>query len=348
MPLHRLPPYIVHSMIEADELAQVIDWGLAFGGVPDAWKVTRGEGIVVGVVDTGCQSDHPDLAGQLAIPPVDFTGSAVGGEDLSGHGTHVAGTVAGSDNQTGVVGVAPACKLVIAKGLGDDGSGLGEWIAAGVDHCVANGAHIVSMSLGSPVPDPFIHAAIKRAVAAGRIVICAAGNSGPSNPTDIEYPGRFEEVIAIAASNKDGKISRFSSRGPSVAFAFPGENILSCYPTNRYARLSGTSMACPFAAGAIALLLAKHRTHGGSTPVTTREHVIEHYRRFAKDVGEPGRDFESGWGIGLVGEVIGEQEPQPIQPVPGDAAKEYTYHIGGATFVVHVPSVLLDRASVTW
>jgi major intracellular serine protease len=125
----RLPPYSVEATFVA--LSETVDWGLANYGIPDQWRQTRGEGVRVAVLDTGVEANHPDLAGSIDDAR-DFTGSRFGSEDRVGHGTHVAGTIAARQNDQGVVGVAPDCRLLVAKVLGDDGSGSGRSVAEGI------------------------------------------------------------------------------------------------------------------------------------------------------------------------------------------------------------------------
>lgn len=331
-PIFRNPPWRIESVLSLMDLGQVVDWGLSSYGVPDAWKVSRGEGALVAVLDTGAQDNHPDLVGQITAAK-NFTNSQ-GTFDIAGHGTHCAGIIAGVDNDIGVIGVAPRCKLLIGKVLGDDGSGYGEWIAAGLDWAASEGAHIISMSLGSPYPDPIIWNAIKRATAKGCLVICAAGNSGPTNPTDIDYPGRFEEVVAVASIMKGGDLSRFSSRGPHVALAAPGERILSTFPSDRYATLSGTSMATPFVAGVAALLVgAKGALNRGSFLDLVKPHVI--------DAGDPGIDSLYGWGIVNVGDLL--QLPQPVAPPVVPPTDPGGMKIGPVR--IHFPAVATDDIS---
>lgn len=309
-PLYRLPRWKVESLWSLAELGQTVDWGLLEYGLPEAFRTHRGEGVLVAILDTGVQEDHPDLVGQFAEEPKNFTNSQ-GTFDLAGHGTHCAGIVAASDNGQGVVGVAPSCQLLIGKVLGDDGSGYGEWIANGLDWAADRGAHVISMSLGSPYADPVIYSAIKRVVGKGCLVICAAGNSGPHNPTDIDYPGRHDEAVAIASVMKGGALSKFSSRGPHVAFAAPGENILSTFPPGRYARLSGTSMATPFIAGVAALYIGAH----GLARIG-RDAFVNALKPHAIDSGETGHDSEYGWGVVRVDELL-KPEP-PVVPPPVD------------------------------
>src|SRR5580692_7279181 len=172
--VYRLPPFTINALLRADELSQAIDWSLAAYQIPDLWKQTAGQGVRVAVLDTGIDATHPDLASALDDVK-DFTGSAFGSADRVGHGTHTAGTIAARNLGPAVVGVAPQCRLLIAKVLGDDGSGIDQNVAAGIDWAVQSGADLISMSMGSPVPSPAIQQSLTAAIAAGKLVICAAG-----------------------------------------------------------------------------------------------------------------------------------------------------------------------------
>lgn len=291
-PIFRLPPYRAGQQLLT--LAETVDWGLSAYGIPDVWRRSRGAGVKVAVLDTGIDLEHPDLA--EAVDAVrDFTRSLSGAHDRQGHGTHVAGTLAARQNGVGVIGVAPECRLLVAKVLGDDGSGSDASVAAGVDWAVESGADVVSMSLGSAEASPRIGAAIRRAAAAGRFVVCAAGNEGDGDT--VNWPARRHETIAVAAVDRHGRVTAFSSRGREVDVAAPGDEVLSTWPRRRYARLSGTSMATPFVSGVVALMLAKHRQQGGRTPITTVDQLREHLARTATDAGTPGKDPAYGWGL---------------------------------------------------
>lgn len=291
-PLYRLPPFRVEATFVT--LSETIDWGLAAYGIPDVWKESSGQGIKVAVLDTGIDEQHPDLAAAIDDAR-DFTHSRFGPIDRHGHGSHVAGTIAARRNEQGVVGVAPDCRLLVGKVLSDDGAGGEISVAAGIDWACTAGADILSMSLGSPRPSQAIFQAVQRAAAAGKFVICAAGNDGRSN--SVNYPGRWRETIAVAAVDRRGRVADFSSRGPQVDIAAPGEDVLSTWLDGGYARLSGTSMATPFVSGVVALLLAKHRRQGGETPVRNVADLREHLARTATDRGPSGRDPAYGWGL---------------------------------------------------
>jgi subtilisin family serine protease len=294
-PVYRLPPYTVQRV--ETTLTQTIPWGVALNGVPDLWKSTEGAGVKVCICDTGVDQSHPDLAGAI-LAARDFSRSPAGVEDLQGHGTHVAGVVAARNNDLGVVGVAPQASLLIAKVLGDDGSGSGPDIAAGIHWGLDKGARIISMSLGSPEPDDSILDAIRAAVKAGAYVIMAAGNDGSHGSIDtVGWPARSQLGIAVAAVDKLGRVAEFSSRGPEVDIAAPGQDILSTFRGHGYAVLSGTSMSTPFVAGVVALLLARNDQSGVKTPVTDLASLKEHLAKTALDAGPVGRDPNYGWGL---------------------------------------------------
>jgi subtilisin family serine protease len=321
-----LPPFRIESTHSA--LAETIDWSLAAYHIPDHWKDTRGRAVRVAVLDTGIDDQHPDLEGAIDDAR-DFTASRFGPADRNGHGTHTAGTIAARQNNLGVIGVAPDCRLLIGKVLGDDGSGSSANVAAGIDWAADSGADIISMSLGSPEPDASLLAAIERACAKGKFIIAAAGNDGRDN--SVNYPARWKSTIAVAAVDASAHLAPFSSRGPEVDIAAPGENILSTWLHGTYAKLSGTSMATPFVAGVTALLVALHRdaqcatgsasapsASDASTPLRTIADLRDHLARTAIDAGPTGRDPGYGWGL-INPDSLLEPEETPVPTTPPTA-----------------------------
>lgn len=315
-PIYRLPPMLLGPKVYmANELTDTLDWGLEINGIDKAW-VTKGEGIKIGVADTG-QPDHTDLAGAIILAKNFSQSSTV--RDLNGHSTHVCGTIGARENGKGVVGVAPRCSIVIAKVLNDDGSGNLDAVAKGIDWLVDQGCDIISMSLGGSY-HPALKAAVARALARGVFVICAAGNEGYVNGKSmVGYPGSDPGVVAIASYNKAGNLSDYSSRGPEVDIAFPGEDILSTWPGNGYRRISGTSMATPFCSGMVAELLGQQRkADAEGRPVKLRinnnKDLLEHIKDTALDRGPKG--FDEGWGWGVVDvkkfyDTTGATPPEP-------------------------------------
>lgn len=302
--IFRLPSDLeVHEMYVS--MAQSVDWSHNAVGVPQAWLKSRGKGAIVAVLDTGCESNHPDLEGQV-LAAQSFVGDN-NPNDRNGHGTHCCGVIGAWDNQTGVVGIAPECKLLVGKVLSDSGSGGDSGIAAGIRWAMAQKAHVISMSLGSSSPAPRIRDAIREAVAAGVIVICAAGNEGPGEGTT-GYPGSYPECVSVGATGPDGKLTSFSSRG-KVDVAAPGYQILSTVPGGKYAKMSGTSMATPLVAGCAALVVGFCLANNVGLP--TPAEFIQMCRHSSLDRAAPGKDTGFGWGLIDPSFLIGEKQPGP-------------------------------------
>jgi len=288
-----LPPFTLTAEVEPADVKEIIDWGLQSLGIPDIWKDTQGEGVKVAVLDTGVDLEHPDLKAAL-VGSKDFTGDGV--QDGNGHGTHCSGIVLARQDGKGVIGVAPKAQLLIGKVLSNRGSGTLKGIADGIDWALEQGADIISMSLGARSGSPVLEKAVRKIIDNGKIVIVAAGNDGSGRDT-INYPGAYKDVICVGSINREMRRSRFSSTGANLTVVAPGEDILSCYPPKKFAKLSGTSMATPFVAGLAALILAKHRKHGGKTPCENQKQMFEHLTKVALDVEDKGWDKNTGWGI---------------------------------------------------
>lgn len=299
-----LPPF-TKEIVEIQALSETIDWGLKSLGIPDIWKESQGEGVKVCILDTGIATKHPDL--QKAITKTaDFTGND-SVNDGNGHGTHCAGIVAARSNDVGIIGVAPKAEIMAGKVLSDGGYGTIEGIVKGMYWAYEQGADIISMSLGSRSPDADLEKAVRHVIDNGRILICAAGNDGSGSDT-VSYPGGYKDVICVGSINRDMERSSFSSTGPNVTIMAPGEDVYSCYPPDKYATFSGTSMATPFIAGVAALILSKHRQRGGETPCESQKEMFEHLTKVAKDIEDKGWDKNTGWGIIDPKKSIGESD----------------------------------------
>lgn len=171
---------------------------------------------------------------------------------------------------------------------------------------VQQGADVISMSLGSPQPSERLRAAILRAIEAGALVVCAAGNEGRAR--SVNYPAKWPATAAIGAVDESGRIARFSSRGPEVTVCAPGVNILSTYVGGGYARLSGTSMATPFVAGVAALAISERREAGAER--LTQAAFLELLKETARDAGAPGPDETYGSGLISPDQVIAGPEQE--------------------------------------
>ena len=224
-----------------------------------AWGTTMGAGVTVAVLDTGVQSNHPDLTPVLTGANTLTGTTTTATDDSTGHGTHVAGIIAARANNIGGRGVAPLASILPVKVLGDDGSGTTAGIIRGIKWVInedggSRRADVINMSLGGYYFDVEYMRATAEAIRSGIVIVAAAGNDGNNNrcmPAD--YPG----VVCVASTDMAGQRSCFSNYGPQVTIAAPGSSIRSTVPTSSYGVKSGTSMATPVVAGAVALYISQ-------------------------------------------------------------------------------------------
>lgn len=204
--------------------SQTIPYGITMVNAPAIWSRTMGAGARVAVMDTGISMYHSDRGN--VVSSISFvTGETV--EDFHSHGTHTAGTIAAADNDIGVVGVAPQADLLIAKVLDNTGNGNTSWLISGIEWAVNNNAKVISMSLGGPDYSSALETACDNALAAGTLLVAAAGNDNVSTPL---YPAALPSVISVAAIDQDKNKASFSNFGPTIALAAPGVNVYSTVP----------------------------------------------------------------------------------------------------------------------
>ena len=302
----KLPPFKNEQIMTS--FTQSVDWGEKLLNIPSTWKVTKGHGIVVAVLDPGCParikdgkvSIHQDLKNNILI---DKCKSMVPNEDIydmQGHSTACAGVIAAEDNLLGLVGYAPEAKIITYKVLSKSGAGSIKWVEAGLRQAIRDKPDIVSMSLGSPMGSFTMHQLVKKLDDMGIPVICAAGNSGAE--VGVEYPAKYKESFAIGAFDETRKIADFSARGDEIDFVFPGVNISTTWLNDGYTRISGTSFACPACAGLVALLIAKHRDQEkrtGKNDCKTTADIYAHLKKYAVNPEVAG-NHDSDWGWGYV------------------------------------------------
>ena len=238
--------------IEIKKQGQEIPWGVKKIGAPSVWKDTAGQGVRVGIIDTGVDLSHPDLEDN--IKKAGWVLECQNIVDDNGHGSHVAGTIAALDNDIGVIGAAPKVEIYAVKAFSKSGRGNISDVIEGLDWCVQNKVQIINMSFGFK-KSKALEKAVKEVYKRKIVLVAAAGNSGGDN--SVMYPARYPEVIAVAASNSDDKVAWFSSGGAEVDVMAPGAGILSTHKNGGYKTMSGTSMACPHVTAACALILSK-------------------------------------------------------------------------------------------
>jgi subtilisin family serine protease len=310
-------------------------WGMHLIGAETAWATGTGQGITVAVVDTGFYFGHEDFAPGKVLPGRNFVEDGKPPADDAGHGTHVAGIIAAStNNERGVVGVAPDARILPVRVLAHDAehgaTGTSDDLKAGIRWAVDNGAHVVNLSLGEKSEDlfgPEMLEAIRYAWARGVICVVASGNDGADDDPDNDYYSdprtgsllRDEKALVVSATNRaDGKPTYATGvGGANWGLAAPGgdgsgeDAVISTYWTSAnnpstYAFASGTSMAAPHVAGAAAILRGL-----GLSPDQTVRRLLD----TAKDIGEPGRDSTFGRGrLDLAKAVSG------LPPAPGGSS----------------------------
>nr|WP_254767346.1 S8 family peptidase [Salinilacihabitans rarus] len=280
-------------------LAQTTPWGIDRVDADVAHSNGEtGAGADIAILDTGIDSDHPDLQANLG------SGTAFveckGGpsicrepwDDDNEHGTHCAGTADAVDNSEGVVGVSTEATLHAVKVLDKRGSGSFSDIAAGIEYVADQGWDVASLSLGASSGSQTLKDAGQYAYNNGVLLVAAAGNDGPCTDC-VGYPAAYEEFVAVSATSEDDSLASFSSTGPEVEIAAPGEDVYSTIPGG-YDTLSGTSMACPHVSGAGGQLMAN-----GYTNTEARQQLTD----TAEDIGLA--DNEQGSGLLDVAAALG-------------------------------------------
>jgi thermitase len=228
-------------------------WGVSKIEAPQAWQITRGDqSIIVAVLDTGIDKDNQDLADRV-VAEVNFTDSPTS-DDLYGHGTHMAGTIAA---------IAPECRLMSVKVADDVGKCEPSVVARGIIWAVDHGAKVINLSLAMTASTD-LEEAVNYAWSQGAILIAAAGNKGGSEPS---YPAYYANCLAVAGTNENNSLALLSSYGDWVDVAAPGFNIYSELPQNQYGYKTGTSAAGAHVSGVAALVFSVAEDTNGNGAV---------------------------------------------------------------------------------
>lgn len=282
-------------------------------GLAEAHAITKGAGVVVAILDTGVQLDHPALSAAWTTARYDFVNNDPTPEDTAngidddgdtlidetvGHGTHIAGIV---------LYVAPEAKIMPVRVLDSDGSGDDVMIAKGIDYAVNNGANVINLSLGTSDKSDVLDDAIHRATANGVFVVSAAGNE---NTQTIQFPAAANCSVGITSVGPSDVKSSFSNYGSWVDLSSPGESIYSALIPSGYGWWSGTSMATPFVAGQAALLKAIR-------PSLTAYDIAALMRDTAKDIRDQNDGTDLGRGRIQIGASVTRLNQGGILPDSG-------------------------------
>ena len=313
------PNYIAHVALIPDDTYYSAQWALAKIQAPAAWDATTGDSnVIIAVIDTGVDLDHPDLAAKMWSNPKEIPGNGLDDDgngfiddvrgwdfvsddnvpqDDHGHGTHVAGIAAAeTNNSIGIAGLSWGARIMAVKVLNEKGEGTYFDVAQGIKYAADQGAKIVNLSLAGSDYSLALKDAVSYAHdVMGCLLVGAVGNdSGP-----VEYPAKFPMVVAVAATNASDERAYFSNYGPEVDVAAPGVSIWSTFWDDSYAYKHGTSQATPHVAGLAALIWSVN-------PTLTQDEVESIIERAAVDLGEPGRDNYYGHGRIDVNATVGE------------------------------------------
>ncbi|MFI5933104.1 type VII secretion-associated serine protease mycosin [Actinoplanes sp. NPDC051494] len=251
-------------------------------------KISRGAGVTVALIDTGVSTDSPDLSDAVAAG-TDLLPDPIGDgrDDINGHGTQMAGIIAGRGHGggRGVLGIAPEAKILPIRSP-INAITTHDYVTQAVIFAKQHGANVINMSFGG-MDDTVLHNAIRDAKAADIVVVASSGNlDGPRG----DYPGKYPEVLTVGASNQDGGIADFSQTGPQVDVVAPGVDIVTTgISGSGYYEGSGTSEATAVVSGAVALVRARF-------PELSADEVVHRITATARDAGKPGRDDEYGYG----------------------------------------------------
>jgi type VII secretion-associated serine protease mycosin len=267
------------AVARADEVRSREQWVLDAVSAEQAWRVTRGKGVTVAVLDTGVDGSHPDLSGSVTTGPDYIHGVAPHPGRF--HGTWMSSLVAGHGHgaNAGVIGIAPQAHVLAVRAIADPEEpdyhtfrqrfeyrdALRKAIRYAVDH----GADVINMSLGGPGASMEDRAAVAYAISKGVVVVASAGNDGDSKSSKkvdknglvrLSYPAAIPGVIGVAALKRDGEPAKFSDRNSSVLVAAPGAGVVGAGPSGTYWDGEGTSQAGAIVSGVAALIRAKY--HG--------------------------------------------------------------------------------------
>lgn len=277
-------------------------------GVSHAWLQTMGkESVLLAVVDSGVNAQHPDLQGRVHAG-YDFVNEDADAADDHGHGTHIAGILAANaNNNIGIAGVCPQCTILPVKVLNRQNSGTWADVTAGVLYAVDAGAQVINLSLGGYNDTQVMRDAVAYATSKGVLVVAAAGNGKTDAPN---YPAAIPQVLSVAATRSDDTRWSLSNYGEWVDIAAPGYTIFSTHSDlnndrQGYAYMTGTSMATPHVAGLAGLLLSQN-------PAWSPDDLIQIITSTAKDLGQAGKDVEFGFGRVDVGAALAVHAPAPV------------------------------------
>ncbi|KYD27492.1 S8 family peptidase [Parageobacillus toebii] len=241
------------GLIDIDPQEQLIPWNIDYIGSTYAHQIDiTGKNVKVGIIDSGI-NPHKDLKVSGGINIVGNNGNYY---DDYGHGTKVAGIIAALDNSYGIIGVAPDVELYSIKVLKSNGKGSISDVVAGIEWAIENDIDILNFSLQTTIDNSVLRNAIQKAYENNILLVASAGNMGGTKKVDtVTYPAAYDEVIAVAAVDKNGERASYSSTGKRIDISAPGDYVYTTVQSGLYFLATGTSMAAPHVSGVAALVL---------------------------------------------------------------------------------------------
>ncbi len=364
------PDFKLTLQTTANDTNYASQWGLSNNGASggragadigaeQAWQFGTSSSVIVGVLDTGVDYNHPDLSANIWRNSNELAGNGVDDDhngyvddtkgwdfanndanpmDDNGHGTHVAGTIGASGNNAiGVTGVAWRVLLMPLKFMDASGSGSLSDAIEGINYARSMGAKIINASWGGGGFSSALQQAISRFQSAGGIFVAAAGNESSNNATTAAYPANYDGVISVGASTRTDSLASFSNYGTNVDIVAPGASILSTLPNNRYGSLSGTSMAAPHVSGALALLW-------GQNPTLSASAITNALLNNTDDVLRGSTSQHGRMNVGKAAAALGGSPSTPTTPVvTTPAPQRRNYSTAGFQFLADATS----RSSTT-
>lgn len=364
------PDYTVHAAVIPNDPLWGDLWGMTNIKAPQAWDTFTGDAnFVVADIDTGVDRNHPDLAANMWTNPGEIAGNGIDDDgngyiddihgwdwayndnnpsDVNGHGSHTSGTIgAVGNNGVGVVGVNWNVKIMALKFLNDSGSGSTSNAIAALNYAVNKGVKVSNNSWGGGGYSQALYDAIENAKSVGHLFIAAAGNNGTNNDTSPFYPASYnnDNLISVAAIDINDAKASFSNYGATtVDLGAPGVSIVSTTPNSSYSSYSGTSMATPHVAGAVAMVYALNPTW---TYGQVRDRILNTTRPIAALSGKT----VTGGTLDLAAAISGATPPPPTAtPTPAPTATpapSSAMHVGDLDRAASNVNNSFWRASVT-